>query len=88
MKSLPDPIPLFLKHTYCWENYMFLDPVQKNQGFEPSLTSHTLRRVDGSGHTATIELLALQKLAVTNQICTALFLDRIHCYGVAIMSHV
>ena len=35
-----------------------------------SLASHTLHREDGSGHTATIELLPRQKLDVTNQICT------------------
>ena len=35
-----------------------------------SLTSHSLRREEGSGHAATIELLPQQKLDVTNQIRT------------------
>ena len=33
-----------------------------------SLASHTLRREEGCGHVATIELLTRQKLAVTNEI--------------------
>ena len=44
-----------------------------------SLASHTLRREEGSGHTATIELSPQQKLDVTNQIHTV---DRIRCHGV------
>ena len=40
-----------------------------------SLASHTLRREEGSGHAATIELSTRQKLVITNQ--TALFVDRI-----------
>ena len=35
-----------------------------------SLTSHTLHREEGSGHTATIELSPWQKLAATNEIRT------------------
>ena len=43
--------------------------------------NHTLHREEGCGHTATIELLPCQKLAVTNQI-----VDRICCRGVNITS--
>ena len=35
----------------------------------PSLASHTLRREEGSGHAATIDLSLWQKLDATNQIC-------------------
>ena len=35
-----------------------------------SLTSHTLCREEGSGHTATIELSSQENLNVTNQIRT------------------
>ena len=38
------------------------------QGVVTSLASRTLRREEGSGHAATIELSPQQKLDVTNQI--------------------
>ena len=34
-----------------------------------SLASHTLRRKEGSGYVATLELSPWQKLDVTNQVC-------------------
>ena len=45
-----------------------IDESHPSQWGSHSLTSYTLRREEGSGHAATIELSPRQKLDVTNQI--------------------
>ena len=53
---------------------------------QPSLTSHTLHREEGSGHVGTVELLPRQKLDVSVQI--VLFIDHIRCHGVTVRRNV